>query len=44
MSTMLYDTVDASNARLTKDGYLVAEASVARIVSSTIFCHIRAGR
>jgi len=28
--TMLYDTVDASGARLTRDGYLVAEASVAR--------------
>jgi len=28
--TMLYDTVDASGARMTKDGYLVAEASVAR--------------
>lgn len=30
MSTMLFDTIDASNARLTKDGYLVAEANVAR--------------
>ena len=28
---MLYDTVDASGARLTKDGYLVAEANVARV-------------
>lgn len=27
---MLYDTIDASGARLTKDGYLVAEANVAR--------------
>lgn len=27
---MLFDTVDASRPRLTKDGYLVAEASVAR--------------
>ena len=28
--TMLFDAIDASNARMTKDGYLVAEASVAR--------------
>jgi hypothetical protein len=28
--TILYDTVDTSGARLTKDGYLVAEAAVAR--------------
>jgi hypothetical protein len=27
---MLFDTIDASGARLTKDGYLVAEARVAR--------------
>lgn len=30
MTQMLYDTIDASGARLTKDGYLVAEAAVAR--------------
>ncbi len=27
---MLYDTIDATGARITKDGYLVAEAAVAR--------------
>jgi hypothetical protein len=30
MSKMLYDTVDATGARLTKGGFLVAEAKVAR--------------
>jgi hypothetical protein len=30
MKSMLFDTVDASGARLTKDGFLVAEANVAR--------------
>jgi len=30
MNKILYDTIDASNARMTKDGYLVAEAKVAR--------------
>ena len=30
MSKLIYDTVDASKARLTEDGYLVAEARVAR--------------
>jgi len=30
MSKMLFDTVDASGARLTRDGFLVAEAAVAR--------------
>ncbi len=31
MSKMLFDTVDASGARITRDGYLVAEAAVARV-------------
>ena len=30
MKMMLFDTVDATGARLTQDGYLVAEANVAR--------------
>ncbi len=30
MSKMLFDTVDATGARLTRDGFLVAEAAVAR--------------